>query len=162
MALDIATQVAAGLAAVHKKKLVRRDIKPSDIMVSFEEEGAVSSQDYRSWLGQGGRMRSRCSNHDLGERGLCRNPGVRQSRTNCRRRAGGCPFGSLLAWCFALADADRSGAISGYPRRCLCLNISTLPCRLRNSKVCRSRSSASLKCCSIKIPSGVFRRRPNF
>jgi eukaryotic-like serine/threonine-protein kinase len=40
-ALDIATQVAAGLAAVHKQKPVHRDIKPSNIMVSFEEGGAV-------------------------------------------------------------------------------------------------------------------------
>jgi serine/threonine protein kinase len=31
-ALDITMQVAAGLAAVHKKKLVHRDIKPSNIM----------------------------------------------------------------------------------------------------------------------------------
>ena len=44
MALEIATQVAAGLAAVHKKKLVHRDIKPSNIMVSFEEEGAVTAK----------------------------------------------------------------------------------------------------------------------
>ena len=44
LALDIATQVAAGLAAVHKKKLVHRDIKPSNIMVSFEEEGAVTAK----------------------------------------------------------------------------------------------------------------------
>jgi serine/threonine protein kinase len=42
MALEIATQVAAGLAAVHKQKLVHRDIKPSNIMVSFEEGGAVA------------------------------------------------------------------------------------------------------------------------
>ncbi len=41
LALEIATQVAAGLAAVHKRKLVHRDIKPSNIMVSFEDEGAV-------------------------------------------------------------------------------------------------------------------------
>jgi serine/threonine protein kinase len=41
LALEITTQVAAGLAAVHKQKLVHRDIKPSNIMVSFEEEGAV-------------------------------------------------------------------------------------------------------------------------
>jgi tetratricopeptide (TPR) repeat protein len=41
LAMEIATQVAAGLAAVHKQKLVHRDIKPSNIMVSFEEEGAV-------------------------------------------------------------------------------------------------------------------------
>src|SRR6516165_8570806 len=39
-ALEIATQVAAGLAAVHKQKLVHRDIKPSNIMVSLEEGGA--------------------------------------------------------------------------------------------------------------------------
>jgi predicted ATPase len=40
-ALEIATQVAAGLAAVHKQKLVHRDIKPSNIMVSLEEGGAI-------------------------------------------------------------------------------------------------------------------------
>jgi hypothetical protein len=40
LALEIATQVAAGLAAVHKQKIVHRDIKPSNIMVSFEDGGA--------------------------------------------------------------------------------------------------------------------------
>ena len=44
LALEIATQVAAGLAAVHKKGLVHRDIKPSNIMVSFDEEGAVTAK----------------------------------------------------------------------------------------------------------------------
>ena len=44
LALEITEQVAAGLAAVHKKKLVHRDIKPSNIMVSFEEEGAVTAK----------------------------------------------------------------------------------------------------------------------
>src|SRR4029453_17092678 len=44
LALDVATQVAAGLAAVHKKKLVHRDIKPSNIMVNFEEEGVVTAK----------------------------------------------------------------------------------------------------------------------
>jgi predicted ATPase len=38
LALEITTQVAAGLAAVHKQKLVHRDIKPSNVMVSFQEE----------------------------------------------------------------------------------------------------------------------------
>jgi serine/threonine protein kinase len=42
LALEIVTQVAAGLAAVHKKDLVHRDIKPSNVMVSLEEAGAVT------------------------------------------------------------------------------------------------------------------------
>ena len=42
LALEIATEVAAGLAAVHKQKLVHRDIKPSNIMVNLEEGGAVT------------------------------------------------------------------------------------------------------------------------
>jgi serine/threonine protein kinase len=44
LALEITTQVAAGLAAVHKQKLVHRDIKPSNIMVSVEEEGTVTAK----------------------------------------------------------------------------------------------------------------------
>ena len=39
LALEIVTQVAAGLVAVHKQNLVHRDIKPSNIMVSLEGEG---------------------------------------------------------------------------------------------------------------------------
>jgi serine/threonine protein kinase len=42
LALEIATQVAAGLTAVQRQKLVHRDIKPSNIMVSLEETGAVT------------------------------------------------------------------------------------------------------------------------
>src|SRR5271166_5921091 len=44
LALEIATQVAAGLAAVHKQKLVHRDIKPSNIMVSVEEGSIVTAK----------------------------------------------------------------------------------------------------------------------
>src|SRR6476619_3378323 len=44
LALEITTQVAAGLAAVHKQKLVHRDIKPSNIMVSVEEESIVTAK----------------------------------------------------------------------------------------------------------------------
>ncbi|MBV8279013.1 MAG: protein kinase, partial [Verrucomicrobia bacterium] len=43
-ALEMATQVTAGLAAVHKQKLVHRDIKPSNIMVSFEEGEAITAK----------------------------------------------------------------------------------------------------------------------
>jgi serine/threonine protein kinase/predicted ATPase len=44
LALEIASQVAAGLAAVHKQKLVHRDIKPSNIMVSIEEGSTVTAK----------------------------------------------------------------------------------------------------------------------
>jgi serine/threonine protein kinase len=37
LALEIASQVAAGLGALYKQKLVHRDIEPSNIMVSLEE-----------------------------------------------------------------------------------------------------------------------------
>src|SRR5271165_3302689 len=41
LAMEIATQVAAGLAAVHEQNLVHRDIKPTNIMVSLKDGGAV-------------------------------------------------------------------------------------------------------------------------
>jgi serine/threonine protein kinase len=44
LALEIATQTAAGLDAVHKQNLIHRDIKPSNIMVSVEEQGAVTAK----------------------------------------------------------------------------------------------------------------------
>ena len=37
LALEMMTQVAAGLTAIHKQHLVHRDIKPSNIMLSWEE-----------------------------------------------------------------------------------------------------------------------------
>src|SRR5271157_2080865 len=43
LALEIAVQVVAGLAAVHKKDLVHRDIKPANVMVSLEEGGGAVS-----------------------------------------------------------------------------------------------------------------------
>jgi eukaryotic-like serine/threonine-protein kinase len=42
--LEIVTQVGAGLAAIHKQRLVHRDIKASNIMVSFEEGGDVTAK----------------------------------------------------------------------------------------------------------------------
>src|SRR5262245_6401967 len=44
LALEIATQVAAGLAAVHEQHLVHRDIKPTNIMVKLKEEGSVTAK----------------------------------------------------------------------------------------------------------------------
>src|SRR3984893_6142850 len=43
LALEIATQVAAGLAAIHEQNLVHRDIKPTNIMVRLKEERSVTA-----------------------------------------------------------------------------------------------------------------------
>ena len=42
LALEIITQVASGLGAIHKQNLVHRDIKPSNIMVSLEGDGSTT------------------------------------------------------------------------------------------------------------------------
>src|SRR6516164_410799 len=44
LALEITTQVALGLAAVHEQNLVHRDIKPTNIMVRLKEGGAVTAK----------------------------------------------------------------------------------------------------------------------
>src|SRR6202011_3150830 len=44
LALEITTQVAAGLAAIHEQNLVHRDIKPTNIMVRLKEERNVTAK----------------------------------------------------------------------------------------------------------------------
>src|ERR1700730_13527495 len=44
LALEIATQVATGLAAIHEQNLVHRDIKPTNIMVRLKEDGSITAK----------------------------------------------------------------------------------------------------------------------
>src|SRR6202795_3745774 len=44
LALEITTQVAAGLAAIHEQNLVHRDIKPSNIMVCLKGDGTLKAK----------------------------------------------------------------------------------------------------------------------
>jgi serine/threonine protein kinase/tetratricopeptide (TPR) repeat protein len=44
LALEIASQVAAGLEAVHEQNLVHRDIKPTNIVVRLKEDGRVTAK----------------------------------------------------------------------------------------------------------------------
>src|SRR5258708_6492920 len=41
LALEIATQVAHGLVAIHEQKLVHRDIKPSNVMVKLKGDSSM-------------------------------------------------------------------------------------------------------------------------
>jgi serine/threonine protein kinase len=43
-ALEIMSEVAAGLAAIHEQSLVHRDIKPTNIMVSLKDEGRLTAK----------------------------------------------------------------------------------------------------------------------
>jgi serine/threonine protein kinase len=44
LALEIATQVAAGLGAIHEQNLVHRDIKPTNTMVRLKEERSATAK----------------------------------------------------------------------------------------------------------------------
>ena len=129
LALDIATQVAAGLAAVHKKKLVHRDIKPSNIMVSFEEEGAVTAKII-----------------DLGLAKVVDEPGAQTTISGSGAFAGTPEFASpeqvlggevdIRSDLYSLGVSLWQMLTGHVPFRVLppevCPNISTLPCRLKN------------------------------
>jgi hypothetical protein len=95
LALEIATQVAAGLAAVHEQHLVHRDIKPTNIMVSLTRRIGFRSGDFIA-------------------RGFCRDTRVCQSgaiRRNRRRH----PLGSVLAGRGAVGNGDWPCSIQGFP-----------------------------------------------
>ncbi len=111
LALEIATQVAGGLAAVHKKGLVHRDIKPSNIMVNLDDAGAVTAKIIDLGLAKAVNESGSQTTISI-PGGFAGTPRVRQSRAirgSGRRH----PFGSLLTWRDALGDADRPGAIPG-------------------------------------------------
>jgi serine/threonine protein kinase len=44
LALEIISQVTAGLAAVHEQNLVHRDIKPSNVMVRVKDDGTITAK----------------------------------------------------------------------------------------------------------------------
>src|SRR5262249_61040768 len=44
LALEIVSQVATGLEAIHEQKLVHRDIKPTNIMVRLKDDGRVTAK----------------------------------------------------------------------------------------------------------------------
>ena len=123
LALEITSQVAAGLAAVHEQKLVHRDIKPTNIMVRLKDEGRVIAKIIDLGLAKGVSEPGLC---DLDPWGLCRDTGLCQSGAICRAWLGH-PFGSVLAWRDPLGDAGWSGTI---PRSVCGGDVPTSACPL--------------------------------
>ena len=115
LALEIATQVAAGLAAVHKQKLVHRDIKPSNIMVSLEEGGAVTAKIIDLGLAKPAPDESPAEAAISTPGALLGTPEF-ASPGAIRRSWRGHPLGPVLAWRDALGDGDRPCAIPRFPR----------------------------------------------
>ena len=115
LALEIAAQVAAGLAAVHKKGLVHRDIKPGNIMVSLEEGGAVTAKIIDLGLAKG-VSRIAGSDAAISVPGVFAGTPAFASPEQFAGAERGHPFGSLLTWRDALEDADGPGAIPGLCR----------------------------------------------
>ena len=85
LALEIATQVAAGLAAVHEQNLVHRDIKPTNIMVSLKEDGSITAKIID--LGLAKAVTDRLPKQDLDPRSFCRHTRVCESGAIRRSRA---------------------------------------------------------------------------
>jgi serine/threonine protein kinase len=94
LALEITTQVGAGLAAVHEKNLVHRDIKPTNFMVSLKEDRSVTAKIID--LGLAKTLDESASEAGISSPwGICRDTRVCQSRA-VRRCRGRHPLGSLL------------------------------------------------------------------
>jgi serine/threonine protein kinase len=104
LALEIATQVAAGLSAVHEQNLVHRDIKPTNIMVRLKEERSVTAKIIDLGL-------AKTLDESASEAGdfiawrICRDAGVCEPGT-VRRSWRGHPLGPLLAWGNPLGNGD--------------------------------------------------------
>ena len=81
LALEIVTQVAAGLAAVHEQNLVHRDIKPTNIMVRLREEQSVTAKIID--LGLAKTLDESASEAGISSLGSCRDARICQSGAIC-------------------------------------------------------------------------------
>ena len=160
LALEIATQVAAGLAAVHKQKLVHRDIKPSNIMVSLEDGGAVTAKII-----------------DLGLAKAVNEPGSQTAISMPGGFVGTPDFASPEQ--FAGVQVDIRSDLYSLGATLWKMLTGQTPFRGTSAELMyrhlhaplaieeldhmsRSRSLFSLRYSSRKIQRGVFRTRPNF
>ena len=115
LALEIATQVAARLAGVHKQKLVHRDIKPSNIMVSVDESGGVTAKIID--LGLAKPVTDAPAEAAISTPGAFAGTPEFASPEQLAGVGVDIRLGPVLAGCGALGDAHRAGAIPGHLRR---------------------------------------------
>ena len=112
LALEITTQVAAGLAAVHEQSLVHRDIKPSNIMVRVTDGACRTAKIIDLGLAKTA-MNESASQAAISIAGsFCRDTRVCQPGA-IRRSWRGHPLGPVLPRRNALGDADWPRAIPG-------------------------------------------------
>jgi hypothetical protein len=103
LALEIVTQVAAGLAAVHEQNLVHRDIKPTNIMVRLKGERSVTAKIID--LGLAKTLDESASEAGISSPGaFVGTPEFASPEQFGRWR--GHPFGSVLAWGNPLGNGD--------------------------------------------------------
>jgi serine/threonine protein kinase len=102
LALEIATQVAGGLAAIHEQNLVHRDIKPSNVIVKLKGDSSIAKI---IDLGLAKGVAEATRNSDFDSRKFRWHARVRQPGAICggQRRY---PFRSVFAGYNTLGDAD--------------------------------------------------------
>jgi serine/threonine protein kinase len=103
LALEIATQVAGGLAAIHEQNLVHRDIKPSNVIVKLKGDSSIAKI---IDLGLAkGVAEAQPENSDFDSRKFRWHARARQPGAICggQRRY---PFRSVFAGYNTLGDAD--------------------------------------------------------
>ena len=159
LALEIATQVAAGLAAVHEQNLVHRDIKPGNIMVRLKDDGSITAKII-----------------DLGLAKAINEPSFQTEISTPGGFVGTPEFASPEQFA-GLALDTRSDLYSlgvtlwemltgRTPFRGTSGEVMYQhqhgPLPSNNSKVSHNQPSFSLRCFWRKIRDAVFRTRPNF